>query len=166
MMKGGEMTEERKEELRQLLSEAIENLEIESRFTYPPMPSIDINKYKWHLRESWTSYSPNSAWFVRNLKLETNEDTKSKLLEFIRIELDSFITEDRILLGTFIILNGLGNGVTLNELLEKLLQIAIFEGIEEGVSAFERCTTKDSSVSFEFIALLEGITLEAEVEVF
>ena len=59
---------------------------------------------------------------------------------------------------------GLGNGVALNEFLEKFLQIAIFGGIEEGV--FERCTTKDAFVSFEFIALLEGITLEAEVEVF
>jgi len=160
------MTEARKAELRLLLNEAMENLEIVSRFTYPPMPSIDIDKYKWHLRKSWTSYSPNSAWFVRHLKLETNKDTKSKLLDFIKIELDPFINEDRILLGTFIVLSGLGNGVALNEFLEKLLQIAIFGGIEEGVSVFERCTTKDASVSFEFIALLEGITLEAEVEVF
>ena len=80
--------------------------------------------------------------------------------------MDPFINEDRILLGTFIVLNGLSNGVTLNEFLEKLLKIAIFGGIEEGVSAFERCTAKDASVSFEFVALLEGITLEAEVEVF
>lgn len=160
------MTEERKQELKQLLEEAVENLEIASRFTYPPMPSVDIDKYNWHLRKSWTSYSPNSAWFVRHLKLETNKDTKSKFLDFIKIELDPFINEDRILLGTFIVLSGLGNGVTLNEFLEKLLQIAIFGGIEEGVSAFERCTTKDASVSFEFVALLEGITLEAEVEVF
>ena len=160
------MTEQRKEELRQLLNEAMENLEIVSRFTYPPMPSIDIDKYKWHLRKSWTSYSPNSAWFVNHYKIDTTEDTKSKLLDFIKTELDPFINEDRILLGTFIVLSGLGNGVTLNEFLEKLLQIAIFGGIEEGVSAFERCTTKDASVSFEFVALLEGVTLETEVEVF
>jgi len=96
----------------------------------------------------------------------TTEDTKSKLLDFIKTELGLFINEDRVLLGTFIVLNGLGNGVTLNELLEKLLKVAIFEGIEGAVSAFERCTIKDASVSFEFIVLLEGITLEAEVEVF
>ena len=160
------MTEKRKQELRQLLKEAMENLEIVSRFTYPPMPSIDIDKYKWHLRKSWTSYSPNSAWFVNHYKIDTTEDTKSKSLDFIKTELDPFINEDRILLGTFIVLNGLGNGVTLNEFLEKFLQIAIFGGIEEGVLAFERYTTKDAFVSFEFIALLEGITLEAEVEVF
>lgn len=165
-MKGGEMTEERKEELRQLLNEAMENLEMVSRFTYPPMPSIDIDKYKWHLREAWTSYSPNSAWFVNHYKIDTTEDTKSKLLNFIKTELDPFINEDRILLGTFIVLDGLESGVHLNDFLEKLLKIAIFGGIEEGVSAFDRCLTKDASVSFEFIALLEGVTLEAEVEVF
>ncbi len=165
-MKGGEMIEEKKEELRQLLEEATADLEIQPRFTHPPLPSIDMHKYKWYLQEAWTSYSPNCAWFLRQFKLETNKDTKSKLLEFIGVELDSFICEDRILLSTFIVLSGLGNGVTLNEFLEKLLKIAIFGGIEEGVSAFERCTAKDASVSFEFIALLEGITLEAEVEVF
>ena len=78
-MKGGEMTEERKEELRQLLNEAMENLEIVSRFTYPPMPSIDIDKYKWHLREAWTSYSPNSAWFVNHYKIDITEDTKIEI---------------------------------------------------------------------------------------
>ncbi len=165
-MKGGEMIEEKKEELRQLLEEAIVDLEIQPRFTRPPLPSIDIHKYKWYLQKVWTSYSPNCAWFLSQFKLETNNDIKSKLLEFIRVELDSFISEDRILLGTFILLSGLGDGVSLNEFLEKLLKIAIFGGVEEGVSAFERCTAKDASVSFEFIALLEGVTLEAEVEAF
>lgn len=160
------MTEERKQELRQLLQEAMENLEIVSRFTHPPMPSIDIDKYKWHLRESWTSYSPNSAWFVNQFKPKTNTDAKSKLLDFIRAELDPFIHEDRVLLGTFILFSGLSDGVSLNELLEKLLKIAIFGEIEESVLAFDRCTTKDASVSFDFIALLEGITLAAEIEVF
>ena len=160
------MTEKRKQELTHLLHEAMENLEIRPRFTHPPLPFIDIEKYKWHLRASWTSYSPNSAWFVDHFKLDINEDAKLKLLELIREEIEPFIFEDRILLGTFSILGGLSDGVHLDELLDKLLNIAIFEGIGGAVSAFDRCTTKEASISFEFIALLEGITLETEIQVF
>ena len=58
------MTKKRKEELRQLLSDAMEYLEIQPRYTHPPLPPIDINKYKWYLQESWTSYSPNTEWLM------------------------------------------------------------------------------------------------------
>ena len=160
------MTEEREQELKQMLEEVMVDLEIQSRYTHPPMPPMDVDKYKWHLQKSWTSYSPNSAWFLDQFKLEVNKDTKSKLLEFVRSELDSFICEDRILLGSFLLLSGLSDGVSLSQLLEKLLKVAIFGGIDRAVSAFGNCTTEDASISFEFIVLLEGITLEEEMQVF
>ena len=59
------MTEKRKQELRQLLKEAMENLEIVSRFTYPPILLILININGTYGNP--TSYSPNSAWFVKSL---------------------------------------------------------------------------------------------------
>ncbi len=161
------MTEGKKHELTQLLHEAMECLEIQLRYN-PPLPSIDIDTYKWHLRKSWTSISPNSEWFVGNFKPETNSDIKSKLLDFISSELDPFIHEGRISTGYFYLLCVLTHKdrFELDELLEKLLNIAIFGGIETAVSAFEKCVSEDASTSFKSITLLEGITLETEIPVF
>ena len=52
------MTEERKRELRQLVKEAIENLEIqcrpEVRYQFRP---IDVDEYRSYLQEHWTTHS-------------------------------------------------------------------------------------------------------------
>ena len=162
------MNEERKQELTQLMHEAMECLEIQPRFTHPPLSPIDIDQYKWSLQESWTSYSPNTEWLVRQFKLEINRDTKTKLLDLIRRELDPFIHEGRISTGYFYLLcvRTDRERFELNELLEKLLDISIFGGIETAVSAFEKCVSEDASASFESITLLEGITLETEIQVF
>ena len=52
------MTEERKQELRQLLqiATAQENLETRPYYGFNGL-SITPDQYKWHLRESWRSYS-------------------------------------------------------------------------------------------------------------
>ena len=162
------MNEKIKEELTQLLHEAMEDLEIRPRYTHPPLSPIDIDQYKWSLQESWTSYSPNIDWLVSQFKLEINSDTKSKLLDLIRTVLDPFIHEGSISTGYFYLLCVKTNKdkFELNELLTKLLNIAIFGGIEAAVSAFGKCFSEDASTSFESITLLEGITLETEIQVF
>ena len=162
------MNEERKQELTQLLHEAMEYLEIQPRYTHPPLRSIDTDQYKWYLQKSWTSYSPNSERFVNHFKLEIDMDTKTKLLDLINTELDPFIHEGKISTGYFYLLcvRTDRERFELNELLEKLLNIAIFGGVETAVSAFEKCVSKDASASFESITLLEGITLETEIQVF
>ena len=162
------MNEERKQKLTQSMHEAMAYLEIQPRYTHPPLPPIDINKYKWYLQESWTSYSPNTEWLMGQFKLEINKDTKTKLLDLISTELDPFIHDGRISTGYFYLLcvRTDRERFELNELLEKLLNIAIFGGVETAVSAFEKCVSKDASASFESITLLEGITLETEIQVF
>ena len=162
------MNEERKQELIQLLNEAIEDLEILPRYTDPPLTPVGIDRYKGYLQESWTSYSPDTERLVRQFKLEINADTKSKLLDFISSELDPFIHEGRILTGYFYLHCERTNRelFELNDLLEKLLNIAIFGGIETAVSTFDKSFSKDASASFESITLLKGITLETEIQVF
>ena len=162
------MNEEKKQELTQLLNEAIEDLEILPRYTDPPLTPVDIGRYKRYLQESWTSYSPDTERLVRQFKLEINTDTKSKLLDLISSELDPFIHEGRILTGYFYLQCAKTNEeiFELNDLLEKLLNIAIFGGIETAVSAFDKSISKDASVSFESITVLKGITLETEIQVF
>lgn len=162
------MNQERKQKLTQLLDEAIEDLEILPRYTDPPLTPVGIDRYKRYLQKSWTSYSPNAERLVRQFKLEINTDTKSRLLDFISSELDPFIHEGRILTGYFYLQCIKTNNeiFELNDLLEKLLNIAIFGGTEAAVSAFDKSISKDASVSFESIILLKGITLETEIQVF
>ena len=162
------MNQERKQKLTQLLNEAMEDLEILPRYTNPPLTPVSINRYKGYLQESWTSYSPDTEWLVRQFKLKFNGNTKSKLLDLISTELDPFIHEGRILTGYFYLQCARTNReiFELNDLLEKLLNIAIFGGIEAAVSAFDKSVSKDASVSFESITLLKGITLETEIQVY
>ena len=134
----------------------------------PPLTPVSIDRYKGYLQESWTSYSPDTERLVRQFKLKFNGNTKSKLLDLISSELDPFIHEGRILTGYFYLQCARTNReiVELNDLLEKLMNIAIFGGIEAAVSAFDKSISKDAPVSFESITLLKGITLETEIQVY
>ena len=168
------MTEKRKQELKQLLHEAMENLEIRPYGGFDGL-SITSDQYKWHLQQAWSSYSKNSLWIVQHFTVNISENTKSKLLNFIKTELEPFIHEDKILSASIFVFNrGVGgiewrssqtDGDHLNRFLEQLLKIAIFRGIERAASDFEKCTKKIEG-SFQAIALLTGITSEAEIQVF
>ena len=159
------MIEERKQELRQLLNEAIENLEIQSRsgdrYSFP------VEVYIEHLRERWKSYSAESMGILGLKPGIVSEATKSKLLDFLREELAPFIDEDRIQSASSCIAGSLGlfNGFPLEDLLAQLLRIALVHGVEKAVSDFDKCT-EETSGSFQAMALLEGIRLEKEREVF
>ena len=89
-----------------------------------------------------------------------------KLLDFIREELEEFILEDMIeSVSSVIIGNHPPNGYPLEDLQNKLLEIAKDRGVEAAVSAFDRCTT-DTPVSFKYCELLEGITIDEETQIF
>ena len=163
------MTEESKQELRQLLKEATapKNLKIRPcSGNRSQLPSVDVNKYRTYLREHWTSYSESSLWILRNFDPQiANEDTKSKLLDFIRVEFAQFIHEDRILSASHFLLGGFSDGFPLDTLLDQLLKIAIAHGIEGAVLTFDR-GTEDRQGSFQYMALLEGIRIKTEIQVF
>ena len=89
-----------------------------------------------------------------------------KLLDFIKEELEEFIHEDRIeSVSSVITRNPPINGYPLEALQNKLLEIAKTKGVEAAVSAFDRCTT-DTQVPFQYWALLEGICVEEETQIF
>ena len=161
------MTEERKQELKQLLQEAMENLEIRQRSADgSPLPPIDVRGYRAHLQQYWKSYSETSLWVV--MAYEPNigdENAKSKLLDFIRVEFASFIDEDKILSASFFLIGGFTDGFPLDYLLMQLLKITIAYGIEEAASTFDKCT-KETQGSFQYIRLLDGIRLKTEINVF
>ena len=98
--------------------------------------------------------------------LADNATAKPKLLDFIREELKEFILEDKIESASSVIIGDRPlNGYPLENLQNKLLEIAKDQGVEEAVSAFDRCTT-DTQASFQYWALLEGIYVEEATQIF
>ena len=91
---------------------------------------------------------------------------RPKLLDFIREELEEFIHEDKIESASYVIMrNPPINGYPLEYLENKLLEIAKTKGVEAAVSAFDRGTT-NTQASFQYWALLEGIYVEKETQIF
>ena len=161
------MTEKKKQELKQLLHEALANLEIRLRSANSSQVlTIDIHEYRMDVQQSWTSHSLRSASIVERYEIHiANDVLKSKLLDLIRSEFAQFIHEDRIRSACLYLVGGPTDGYPLDCLLEQLLKIAIVHRIERAVSDFDRCT-ENRHAPFQHIALLEGIKLEAEIQVF
>ena len=141
-----------------MLREAMIGLEIRAR-SGDRSSSLPMDVYRAYLQQRRKSYWADFNPYI------VNEAIKSKLLDFIRVEFAQFIREDRILSASFFLLGGPTNGFPLESLLEQLLKITIVRGIEGAVSAFDRCT-KETHGSVQYMALLEGITLETEIQVF
>ena len=169
------MTEARKQELEQLLGEAMESLVI--RYGYGGPLSIPVGVYRRYLQERWASYGVDflSYSFSARFTLDiVNETTKSDLLDFIREELALFIDEDDIPLGSYVIESDPTDGACLCSrryqrrylylLVERLLEITLVRGIEEAVSVFDRCSCPEGAHGFfQDVAVLKGIKLETEI---
>ena len=169
------MTEGRKQELRQLLIEARQGLQI--RFEYGSLP-IPIDIYRRYVEQRWASYGIDFLSFVHSTRFtifivgENGElkpfykiDRNSKILKFIKEELDPFIRKGdipAISTGSYIVESGCTDGSRLfcprggikqqHHILERLLHIAIVRGVEDAVSAFERsCCPEGVHGFFQYV---------------
>ena len=89
------MTEERKQELRQLLNEARGSLEMRP-YGGDGSVVLPVNKYKRQLQKCWTFYSERPLiGTIEFLPYIANEVVKSKLLDFIRAQFRPLIHEDK-----------------------------------------------------------------------
>ena len=183
------MTEERKQELRQLLIEARQGLQI--RFEYGPLP-IPIDIYRRYVKERGASYGVDFLSFAFSTRFtlfivgENGElkpyyqiDKNSKFINFIKEELAPFIRKGNIpaiSTGSYIVESGFDDGSRmfcpqggirqLDHILDRLLHIALVRGIEEAISAFERsCRPEGVHGFFQFVALVEGIRIETEIPI-
>ena len=175
------MTEERKQELRQLLEEAIGSLEIRYERGGESIPvDIDVGLYKRYVAERWTYYGVDFLSFAFSIRFRldiVDKTTESKLLDFIRKELPPFIVRNSIPAASYIVECSSTDesrlspckfrDLNLRFVLERLLQITLIQGLEEAVSVFNRCCCPEGTPGFfQDVALLEGIHLKKEIPVF
>lgn len=185
-----EMTDARKEELRQLLQETMKGLQI--RYEYGSLP-IPIDIYRKYLQERWAFYGVDYLSFTFSTRFtlfivgENNElkpfyqiDRNSKLLSFIKEEFAPFIRKGNIpeiSTGSYIVESGYtdgsrlfcpGGGISqLHHILERLLHIALVRGEKEAVLAFDRsCCPEGVHGFFQYVALVDGIRIEKEIQIF
>ena len=157
------MTEERKEELRQLLSKAMRSIIIEVPEQYKP---ISVEKYRECAKAFRESYRPDLSFILLYYKPNIQDDAvKSKLFNFMKEELVDYIHEDesvppythwiqpakRAIRGARRLIP-----VPLDRILEKLLEIVIASGAEQAILALDRCT-RDKIGTFQKIIFLEGL---------
>ena len=155
------MTEESKQELRQLLPQVMNSLRITSR----DGDSISLAEYGKLLRERWTSYSAQSS-SVRDFSLSiVIDETTLKILAIFKSELGKFINNERIVAAISYAMGGSSEGGRTNSILTQLLKIAIARGIEQAVLAIDRCT-KDTHANMNHVALLEGIKIDEAIQAF
>ena len=168
------MTEKRKEELRQLLSEAMQSVIIEVPEQYKP---ISVEKYRECAKAFRKSYRPDLSYILLYYRPTIqDEEVKSKLFNFIKEELADYILQNESaeppwtysICPAKIAIRGTNLFTCpLNSLLEKLLEISIASGTDKAISAFDKCTSETTGV-FQKIILLQGpvypFWLESETE--
>ena len=181
------MTEEKKEELRQLLEEAMENLRILKLFERDNLSYSKVG-YKNLLNQRLTFYgisidnSHDGIYLQYKPDIE-NPRTKARLLEFIRKELNQFIEDDEIRYTSYNIdgcatdgfrlsrssslgLQPSSSRLQLSDLLEHLLKVALALGVDKAVSTFDEDSRPDGNIrNYQFIASLEGITIETKIQI-
>ena len=153
------------QELTQLLHEVLANLEIRSSHSgFPSLLPLDV--YKGHLQDSWSTFSDSPLWIesIYNVYI-TDNTTESKILDFLREVFAPFIDDEDCIQSASTFINGGLTRYPLDFLLKQLVKITIAQGVEEAASAVDRCIT-DTHVSFQYMALLEGIRVEEEIQIF
>lgn len=175
------MTEERKQELEQLLNEAIESLEIRYEHArghiYEYSLPLSKREYKTYLCNLWSVFSCEPHWFRHSVTPNIlSGPIKTKLAAFLCEELTQFIEKDFVHFRTYLIDGNYANGFSLEifvdgggtfqDCLNHLLKIAIVCGVEEAVEVFERCSSKGGTQShFQSVASLDGIRLGNDVQI-
>lgn len=163
------MTEERKQELKQLLSEAMQSGIIGVPEGYKP---ISVEKYKEEAKAFRRSYRPDLS-FILDYRPNIQDDAvKSKIFNFIKEELVDYIREhefeDEFLdlpthwIQTAKFATRGGRRLipcNLDRLLEKFLEIAIADGAGQAILALDRCT-RETSGTFQKIIILKDLCVE------
>ena len=175
------MTEERKQELTQLLEEAKGNLEIRDEYDGGQL-ALPEDVYRRYLEESWKYFglARFSPFWIRPTVNIVCQATRLRLLDYIREELALFIDDDEISTATYFIESNSTDSPCVHRfqnknksvhprfILKRLLDIALVRGIAaRAVSVFGRCSRPEGAQGvFQDVSVVKGITLKTDIEVF
>ena len=180
------MTEERKQELSQLLQAARGSLVIYYGWGGAPS-SIPVDVYRRYLAERWRYCGIGFFSFAFSIRFTldiADQSIKSRLLRFIREEFVPFIAHrnndpnlECIRTAIYLIESDPTNGYHLYKMggstiplfmvIERLLEISVVRGIEAAVSFFDSCSCGDDvPILYQEVAFLEGIKIETEIPLF
>ena len=148
------MNDIRKEELRQVLEEAMQSIIIEGPEQYQP---ISVEKYKKSAKAFRETYRPELSYILMYYSPEIQDDgLKSKLFDFIKEELSDYILQNESaeppwtysICPAKIAIRG-ANLFTcpLDSILRKLLEISIGSGTDKAISALDKCTSSLSTLN-------------------
>lgn len=172
------MTEKRKQELKQLIEEAMESLVVQQEYNAPLYLPVDV--YRRYMHERWKYFGLDRLsplWII--LTLDTGIETaKSRLIKFIREELAQFlgVDGDSISVATYFIQSNSTDGpllyradsrrIGLDFILKRLLDISLVRGAEAAVSAFDVCSRPEGAHGiFQRVSVVNGIELKTNIDV-
>lgn len=172
------MTEKRKQELKQLIEEAMGSLVVQQEYNAPLCLPVDV--YRRYMHERWKYFGLDRLsplWIILTLDIGI-ETAKSRLTKFIREELAQFlgVDGDSISVATYFISSNSAHGphlhlvdsryIYLDFILRRLLDIALVRGAEAAVSTFHRCSRPEGSLgTFQRVSVVNGIKLKTDIDV-
>ena len=153
---------ETKQELEQLLHEAIEHLKINNAEFVEP---ISVETYKENLRILQEHYLPDlkTKMSYYSIKIH-NKEIESKFQNFINVQFKDFINKKHRVMQPASYGIGSGgsrSGQPVEMFLTKLIEIAISTTAQRAIEAFEKSLTETKG-SFKRVILLQGPTTHLE----
>ena len=153
------MTEDKKRELEQLLSEALQNIGIQK--SGRNTPDIDVARYKrllhTELRGTRQTLDIVHRYFSPYI---TDESINVDLLNFVKSELSEYIDSNG-----HIVVSPKTHYIEFHHLLTQLLRLAICFDVEYAINEFNRCLTENVE-SFEKYKSLNGIEVGQDIQIF
>ena len=129
------MTMSTTQELQELLDTAVRSLAVRRRGQLATQYSVA--DYRHMLREVRRRYAPDLRLAVAVCDIEiTDPSARDTLLNFLRTTLRDYIHEDRIQTAIIDIYGGLGNGFEIQEMVKRLIHLAVARGPGKAAALF------------------------------
>ena len=157
------MDESRIKELKDLLREALQSVEVLTGNGDP----LDVASYQAQLREVRAKYAPALRNDTSACKLDIRQpELRKGLLDFIRREMSDYLHEDRIRSAATILSHPTtANDAPVSVILRNLLRRAIADGATAAAQAFADSLAVTACSISECFALA-GVQVDDEIEVF
>ena len=152
------------QQLQELLDKAVQSIVVRERrqlaTQYP------VANYRKALREVRRHYAPSLRLALALHEVEIQDRTaRDSLLGFLRIALRQYIHEDRIQTAIIGMYGGPTSGFHIDDLVKKLLQLAIALGPDRAAALFMNSLVESHCIFHNF-TLLGGINVETPVELY